>query len=80
MLGCQYARLLIALTAAAVARSLPRGLLLFFAVACFYRCSRGLRRSLERKEAKVQERGDASARRPYSRPAPSLGKAFAFFY
>ena len=56
MLSCQYARLLISLTAAAVA---------FF--------------SLERKETKVQERGDASVRRPYSRPAPSFEKAFALF-
>jgi len=35
--------------------------------------------SLERKEAKVQERGDASAHKPYSRPAPSFGKATALF-
>jgi len=30
-------------------------------------------------ETKVQERGDASTHRPYSRPAPSFGKAFALF-
>ncbi len=35
--------------------------------------------SLERKETKVQERGDASAHRPYSRLAPSFGRAFALF-
>ena len=41
-------------------------------------CRGGYFFSLERKEAKVQERGDASALRPDSRLAPSFGWAGAF--
>jgi len=41
-------------------RSLPRRLLLFFAVVCFQRGSRGLRRFLDKKEAKNQVSREAS--------------------